>query len=335
MVWMLLIPFVVFAQVIRVEPASMERLGIRTQRVKIETQSPELRIPAQLKADASMSAEVYAPIEGIVKKLYAKEGDRVRKGQPLAEVYSPRIAELNAQIRMAKVRLQTAEDLLKREELLYKEEVIPYARYFSAKVEYERALSEYKALLQSRDSFGEVRGDNLLIRSPRSGVIVEQKAVLGSSVGLGSMLFKVQDYSRLWAYAYADPGFRLEGNSFLEYEGRLYPARLEWVSPRLDPATGKQVLRFVVENRDSSLKEGLKTQIVIRGKAQRGAWLPVSAVQRVKGQEVVFVRVKDGFELRRVRVLLSSGNRVMVEGLSDGEEVATEGVIFLKAQAER
>jgi cobalt-zinc-cadmium efflux system membrane fusion protein len=325
----------VLAQVMRVDQATVQKLGIRTQKVRVESHSPETRAPAQLKADMGKSVEVYSPLEGVVKRLYVREGDRVRRGQLLAEVYSPRIAELSAQIRMAQVRLQTAEEALKREELLYKEEVIPYARYFSAKVEYDRALAEYRALLQSRDSLGETRGDNLLVRSPGAGVMVEQKAVLGSSVGLGSPLFKVQDFSRLWAYAYAEPGLRVEGRSYLEYEGKLYPAVLEWVSPRLDPATGKQVLRFVVENTDGKLKEGLKAQIILRGKEQKGVWLPASALQKVRGEHVVFVRVQDGFEVRKVRVILSSGEKVLVEGISDGEEVAVSGVIFLRAQAEK
>ncbi len=335
MVWMLLIPFLVFAQVIRVEEAIMQKLGIKTQKVKVEVQSPELRLPAQLRADMGKSVEIYSPLEGIVKRIYIKEGDEVKKGQPLAEVYSPKVAELNAQIRMAHVKLQTAEENLKREELLYREEVIPYARYFSAKVEYDKALAEYRALLQSRDSLGEIRGEHLVIRAPNSGVVVEQKAVLGSSVGLGSPLFKVQDYSRLWAYAYAEPGFKVEGDSFVEYEGKSYPARLEWVSPRLEPATGKQVLRFVVENKDRRLKEGLKVHVILRGKLQRGVWLPKEAVQKVKGQDVVFVKTGEGFLPRKIKVLSSSEKAFLVDGLSEGEEVAISGVVFLKTQAER
>ncbi len=335
MVWMLLIPFLVFAQVIRVDQQTIQKLGIKTQRVKVESYSPQRSLPAQLMTDLKGAVEVYSPLEGIVRRLYTKEGDQVRKGQPLAEVYSPRVAELNAQIRMAQVRLQTAEENLKREELLYKEEVIPYARYFSAKVEYDKALAEYKALLQSRNSLGEIKGDHLVIRSPGSGVVVEQKAVLGSSVGLGSLLFKVQDYSRLWAYAYAEPGFRLEGNSFVEYEGRLYPARLEWVSPRLDPATGKQVLRFVVENKEGKLKEGLRVNLVVQSKPQRGVWLPKEAVQKVKGQDVVFVKVAEGFQPKKVKVLHVSDKALLVDGLSEDQEVAISGVIFLKAQAEK
>lgn len=335
MVWLLLIPILVFAQVIKVDQEVAQKLGIRTQRVKIESRSPEIRIPAQLKADQSKGVEVYSPLEGVIKRLYVKEGDKVKKGQLVAEVYSPRVAELNAQVRMAQVRLQSAEEALKREELLYKEEVIPYSRYFSAKVEYDRALAEYRVLLQSRSSLGEIREEKLLIRSPGDGVVVEQKVVLGSSVGLQSPLFKVQDFSKLWAYAYAEPGFKVDEKGYLEYDGKLYPAKLEWVSPRLDPATGKQVLRFAVENKDGRLREGLKVQVVIKGKEQKGVWLPAEAVQKVKGQEVVFVKVRDGFEVKKVRILFVSEGKVLVDGLLDGEEVAISGVIFLKAQAER
>lgn len=335
MVWLLLIPLFVFAQVIRVDQQLAQRLDIKTQKVRVENVSPEIRMPAQLKVDMSRGVEVHSPLEGVIKRMYVKEGDIVKKGQPLAEVYSPRVAELNAQLRLAQVRLQTAEDALKREELLYKEEVIPYARYYAAKVEYDKALAEYRALLQSRNSLGEIKGEDLLIRSPGYGVVVEQKAMLGSSVGLGSLLFRIQDYSKLWAYAYAAPGLKPEGRGFFEYDGKLYPASLEWTSPRLDPATGMQVLRFLVDNSDGKLKEGLKAHVVIKGKEQKGVWLPAVAVQRVRGQEVVFVKVREGFELRKVKALFTSGDKVLLDGISEGEEVAVGGVIFLKAQAEK
>ncbi|MCS6957293.1 MAG: efflux RND transporter periplasmic adaptor subunit [Aquificaceae bacterium] len=331
MVWMLLIPLLVFGQVIKVDENTMRKLGIRTQVVKVEDQKLEVRLPAVLRANPTLSVEIYPPIEGIVKRLHVKEGDRVSKGQLLAEIYSPKIAEINAQIRMAQVRLKNAEEALKREELLYKEEVIPYARYFSAKVEHERALSEYKALLESRSSLGEVRGDNLLVRSPKGGIVVEQKAVLGSSVGLQSPLLKIQDFSTLWAYAYAEPGFQPESEGFIEYENRIYPMKLEWISPRLEPQTGKQIIRFSVENRDGKLKDGIRVNVVLRKKGMRGVWLPSQAVQRMR-EDVVFVRNKEGFVAKSVRVLFREDERVLVQGLSDGEEVAVSGVIFLKAQ---
>ena len=335
MVWMLLIPLVVFANLIKVNEDTIQKLGIKTQPVKIEEARLEDSLPAVLKSDPSLSAEIYSPLEGIIKRLYVKEGDRVKKGQILAEIYSPRIAEINAQIRVLEVKLKKAQEVLKREELLYKEEVIPYARYFSAKVEYETALAEYKAMLQNRSSLGEIKEDSLIIRSPYSGVVLEQKVVLNSSVGLQSPLFKIQDYSRLWAYAYAEPDYKPEREGYVVWEEKQYPAKLEWISPKLDPKTGKLVLRFLVENKDYRLKEGLRVNIKVKGQGMRGFWLPAQAVQEVKGDPVVFVRVRDGFLPKKVKKLRQEGNRVLVEGLSQGDLVVIEGTIFLKSQVEK
>ncbi|MFN3598932.1 MAG: efflux RND transporter periplasmic adaptor subunit [Aquificaceae bacterium] len=335
MVWMLLIPLVVFANLIKVNEDTIQKLGIKTQSVKIEEARLEDSLPAVLKSDPSLSVEIYSLLEGVIKRLYVKEGDRVKKGQILAEIYSPRIAEINSQIRVLEVKLKKAQEVLKREELLYKEEVIPYAKYFSAKVEYETALAEYKAMLQNRSSLGEIREDNLIIRSPYSGVVLEQKAVLNSSVGLQSPLFKIQDYSRLWAYAYAEPSYKPKREGYVVWEEKQYSAKLEWISPKLDPQTGKLVLRFLVENKDYRLKEGLRVNIKAKGQGVQGFWLPAQAVQEVRGDSVVFVRVRDGFLPKKVKKLRQEGNRVLVEGLSQGDLVAIEGTIFLKSQVEK
>lgn len=331
---LLFIPLLLQAQVIKVDTKTMETLGIRVQKVKLTEEAKEVSFPAVLDWDKSATHEVYSPLEGIVKKLYVKEGSFVKRGQLLAEVFSPRLAELNAQIRMAQVKLKTAEENLKREELLYKEEVIPYARYFSAKVEYEKAKSEYSALLKNLSSFGEVRGNNLLLRSPIEGIVLEQKVASGSSVDLQKPLFKLQDTSKLWAYAYTDPTFSVKDVKavFIEFEGNRYSAKIDWVSPQLDPQTGKQVIRLSLR---APLKAGLKTRAVFSFGKYRGVWLPVQALQKVKGREVVFVKDKEGFKVYPVKALIEKDGLVLVEGLKEGQEVAVSGTIFLKAQAER
>lgn len=68
----------------------------------------------------------------------------LKKGQVLLTVYSPKIADIQANIEMAKVKVDTARQVLEREEMLYKEEVIPYVRYYNAKIEYQKAVGELK-----------------------------------------------------------------------------------------------------------------------------------------------------------------------------------------------
>lgn len=339
MVIFLLLPLLAFAQFIKVDDATLGKLDIRLYEVKPKEEKLELKLPARVEEYASLVAEVHSPITGVVKRLYVKEGDKVKKGSPLALVYSSQIADLQAQVRMAYARLRTAQETLKREELLYKEEVIPYARYYSAKVEYEKAKAEYEALLSSLRSYGEVVENALLVRSPISGVVVQQKVFVGSGVDPSKEMFKIHNHEKVWVYAYALPQdterVKKGTKGYVLWSGKRVEGFVDYISHEVDPNTKRVAIRLLVNNPKDLLRPGQMVDVVLEVGKVQGFWLPSQAVQRVKGQEVVFVRVQGGFQVRRVNKLKEENNMVLVEGLKAGERVAVSGLVFLKAQAER
>lgn len=336
---LLLVPFLVFAQVIEVKEEIIKKLGVKLYKVKTEEVKGEIRAPAKVSEYAPLVAEVYAPVSGIVKKLFVKEGDKVSKGSPLALIYSPQVADLQTQLRNAKVRLKTAEEVLKREELLYKEEVIPYARYYSAKIEYERAKGEYEALLLALKSLGEVREGGVLIRSPISGYVIEQKVFLGSGVDTSKEMFKIHSHEKLWVYAYLSPQDAERVKKGMKgcalWQERRICGKVDYVSHEVEPETKRVPVRILVDNKEDILRPGLMLEAILEVGRVKGTAVPVDALQELKGSSVVFVRVPKGFEVRKVRVIKRAGSWAVVEGLKEGEEVAISGLVFLKSQVER
>jgi cobalt-zinc-cadmium efflux system membrane fusion protein len=336
--WLLILPFLVFSQTVKLNKEVEQKLGIKLYTVRTTQVKQQLRLPSVVGEYSNLVAQVFPPVSGIVKKLFVKEGDKVKKGSPLALVYSPHIADLQAQIRMSEVKLKTAKETLSREEMLYKEEVIPYARYYSAKIEYERAKGEYQALLASLRSFGDVVGDALLIKSPIGGYVVEQKVFLGSGVEPSKEMFKIHSHEKLWVYAYALPEDALKVRKGMRgytiWQNYKAEGTVDYVSHEVDQNTKRVLIRLLVNNVKDLFKPGLMTETVIQTGSTWGVWIPLQAVQRVKDKDVVFVRVDGGFEIRTIRKLMQDGNNVLVEGLKDGEKIATSGLIFLKSQAE-
>ena len=336
---LLFLPFLVFSQSIKVDEKTQQKLGIKLYTVKQEEVKEKLTLPATVSEYAGLVAEVYSPVSGVIKKLYVKEGDRVKKGSPLALIYSPQVADLLTQIRNAEVRLKTAEETLTREEMLYKEEVIPYARYFSAKVEYEKSKGEYKALLLSLRSFGEVVGDSVLIRSPINGYVVEQKVFLGSGVDVSKEMFKIHGHEKLWVYAYALPEDAMKvkkgTKGYVLWQNIRVPGYVDYISHEVDKNTKRVPIRLLVDNRQDLLRPGLMATVELELGKVSGFWLPAEAVANVKGKDVVFVKTPEGFSVAEVKVLRREKDKVLVEGLKTGQQVAVSGVIFLKAQAEK
>lgn len=332
-------PYTVSPQTIKIEEETERKLDIKFYTVKSEREKEEIKLPARVSEHPDLVAEVHPPLSGIVKKLFVKEGDKVKKGAPLALIYSPQIAELQAQIRVIKVKMQTAQQTLEREETLYKEGVIPYARYYGAKIEYERIKGEYEALVENLKSFGEVVGDSILVRSPIEGYIAEQKVFTGSGVDTSKEMFKIHSHEKLWVYAYASP-YEVEKikkgmKGYVLWQGKKLEGIVDYISHEVDQNTKRVAVRILVENKNDILRPGVMTDALIELGEIKGIWIPAQAVQELRGDNVVFVKVPQGFEVRKVKVIKKIGDKILVEGLKEGEQIAITGIIFLKTQAEK
>lgn len=143
--------------------------------------------------------DVRSPIVGLMKHIYVKRGDVVRKGQKLAELDSgvERSAnesayaksQASAQVVSARNKLAAAKKKAKRFEQLYREEFVSAQARDDAKNEARLAQAELKLALESKriadidykTSSKEL--DRRIIRSPLNGVVMAQYLNAGSIVG--------------------------------------------------------------------------------------------------------------------------------------------------------
>ena len=322
---------------INMTETQMEELGIKLYEVKKVPSGKILKIPAEVEENPLLNYSVYSPVEGIVRRLYVKEGDYVKKSSPIAEIYSPELADLIGEVQMAKVRMESAKKVFERDKELYSQKVIPYNRFYNSMVEYERAEGEYEALLGKLKSYGEVKDYNLLLRSPGSGYVVSQRVALGDSVGLDSLLFKIHSHEVLWVYGWAEEGSTRELREGTEArvvssEGGL-PCLVDYLGHEVDRKTRRVKVRCVVKNRNHLLKPGMFVNLLVRTAGKPAILVPKSAVQEIEGKKIVFVRSKNGFEPREIKVLRElDGFYVLSDGLKEGEKVAVSGTVFLKTR---
>ncbi len=314
----------------------IKELGIKIETVKKDFTGRVIRIPGEVRENPLLSFKVYSPVKGIIKKLYVKEGDYVKRGEIIAEVYSPEIANLIGEIRMAKVRMKTARKRYERDKRLYEEGIIQYTRFFNSMIEYERAKGEYEALLERLRSYGEVRNYNLIIRSPGSGYVVEQKVVLGDSVGLDTLMFEIHSHEIMWVYGWAD-----ERTSFELKEGmkaRVISSvgnnecRIDFIGHEVDEKTRRVKVRCIAKNKNHELKPGMFVRLEIRLGGKKDIVIPKSAVQEIEGKPTVFVWKGGHFEPRTVKIKKVLDGYYVVEGLKEGEKIAVSGTVFLKTK---
>ncbi|GEM_PF-567963 len=322
---------------IHLKEENIRDLGIKVQRVERKPSGKLIKMPAEVRENPSLTFAIYSPAEGIIRRLFVKEGDLVRKGQKLAEIFSPEIAQLVGEIEMARVKTETARRIFERDKELYQQKVIQYTRFFTSKTEYERSKGELKALMERLKSFGEVEGYHLVIRSPAKGYVVDQRVKPGDSVGPDRKLFEVHYHQVLWVYGWS--GVSSSNSIKKGTQGKVITSlgevscSIDYIGHKVDPKTRRIPVRCIAENKGHILKPGMFVNLEVFTGGETAVVIPKRAVQDIEGKKVVFVRTDDGFEAREIHIEKEIDGYVVVEeGLKEGERIAVSGTVFLKTK---
>lgn len=160
-------------QTIEVDDQAVRALEIKTEPVKMGNVADLLQATGEVKAAETQAFDVNPNVSGVVKQVFAKQGDVVKKGETLAMVHSIEVADnltkllnektrINSEIAKVKtqyssdIRLQqNAVDLAKvtfdREEGLFKEGISAQKNFQVAKAAYQAAQVKLSTLQQRLD----------------------------------------------------------------------------------------------------------------------------------------------------------------------------------------
>jgi len=122
------------------------------------------------------------------------------------------------------------------------------------------------------------------------------------------------------------------------YPGRVFRGQVSYVDPKVDPQTRTAQARIELANPGQQLKIGMYVNVAFGALASTASTVPVvpvSAVQNVGNHQVVFVATGDPnvFAMRPLRVgPETNGYFPVLEGLSVGDRIVTEGSFMLRAE---
>jgi cobalt-zinc-cadmium efflux system membrane fusion protein len=304
-------------------------------------------------------------VDGIVMFLDAQVGDRVSKGAVLGGMHSTVVHEAWAAYRKAMAdrrRQETelnyaqqsearAERLLAARALSEQEVARAHADRIAAQEGLDMARTEVRRSEEELEHLGITSGDDptgesgeqIPVRTPIAGVVLERLVTAGTAVTPGTPLFVVSDLSQLWAVAEVDEARlstlvvgRTADVTVSAYPGARFPARVAFIGDTVNPSTRRVTVRCVVPNADRRLKPNMYASVSLgTGEPRRVVAVPAAAVQEMNGTRVVFVESASGRFLPRSIVTGEEENgRVEIEkGLAAGERVAVRGSFLLKSQA--
>lgn len=320
--------------------ASAAMIGVETGRGEPGRLGNAIKCLAELAFNQNRLAQIVAPVGGIVQTVDADLGNRVEEGQTVASLWSASIAEAVAK---AVLTHQT----LERERRLRAERVTAEADLQEAEATHRAACQQLRTLgftEEQIDRLSHKPADAVLldVRAPFAGEIVERNAVRGSLVDAGKALFVVTDRSVMWAelsipeteLSCVQPGQTVE-ITVDALPGRTFTGRLTWIGPAVDERTRMARARAEIPNPDGHLRDKMFARArIVTGASEGALMIPASAIQRVDGKPLVFVKLADDlFEARSVRLGARQGDeQEVVRGLSPQDAVVIQSGFAVKSQ---
>jgi multidrug efflux pump subunit AcrA (membrane-fusion protein) len=329
-----------------IDAAQRAAFGIETTPAAADDAAFSKPYPGKIAVPNAQLRVVSAPLEGVVESLLVAEGESVAAGQTLALVRSQGLLALQASFLESLTRRQLSGKTLARDRKLYNEGIVAQRRLLESQATHrEMATAEARdrqALVlagMSEQAIEELarsqRLNTLLeVKSPLSGVVLEQMATGGQRLVTADPLYRVGDLSSLWVEVHVPLdalGALAPGDKVVLSQG--LSASVITVGRMVHGADQGVLVRAEVSEGAAALRPGQFVEARLRQAAGGPALrLPARALVRIGGVETVFVERTDGYEPVAVGVLAREAADVVVSGpLAPGDPVVVSGTVALKA----
>lgn len=337
-----------FAEELVLSSSQSKTLGIVTTPLPAKQQGELAGLPAQVVIPGNQLFTISTPLAAMVEQTLVGVGDSVRKGQPLAVLQSPALAEAQRGLLQSSTQAQLAKENLARDEQLWKDGIISESRYRATQSMYREAsaaFAERKQMLRlsgmSDAEITRMQSENMLssqltITSPINGVVLEKTASAGQRLDAAIPLFKVAQLSPLALEIQAP----LASTNELKVGARVtVPAygakgKLTAIGHSLSGGNQTILLRALIQDGAHNLRPGqfVEASIDTIG-GTRDQWsIPNGALARIGSKVVIFIETPQGYRSETVTVLHEGANNSVVTSKLKGDErIAVSGVSALKA----
>ncbi len=325
------------SSVVQVRPGTEQLIGIKVESVEKAPWSQTIRMPGKVVPDENRIFKITASTDGWVRKIYSPTTDTlVRKDELLATFYAPEFfSALKAYLYALKSlnRFETSGNETKEQIELTNANLENYKISLRNLGMTERQLDEIQRTGKGTD--------NVEIRAPASGFILNRNVSYGQRFEKGLDLYSIADLSRVWIVAdiydnaalLARPGMRMKVSS--PYLRKSIYARLTDVPPKFDPATRTLKLRLTADNPGNRLRPDMFVDVEFEVDMPPAITVPMDAVLDSGLKKTVFVDLGNGsFEPRKVETGRTSDDRVeIVKGLTAGERIVVSGNFLIDSES--
>jgi Cu(I)/Ag(I) efflux system membrane fusion protein len=309
--------------IVSIAPGVVQNLGIRTSIVEQREVSQEVRAVASIAVNENRIEVVQTRVAGWVERLSVRaQNEFVKKGQLLAEIYSPELFAAQQEFALALRADDAALITAGRQRLM--------------------SIGLDKTQIARLEKTGEPQR-RVGYYAPTDGVITELGIRAGAQVSPGMTLYTLADLSQVWINAEV-PEAQAAGlqagapvRAMLSgLSDRTFDGRIDYVVPEVDLQTRTVKVRAVIDNKDGALKPGMFAEVLL-GSGSRHTALMVASESLIRtGTRTMVIVAESAGRYRPTEVKAGSqrdGFTEVLEGLQAGQNVVSSGQFLIDSEA--
>ena len=309
---------------VEISNAVINSMGVRSEAVTEQTLWRYIETVGRIEYDETRLAHVHPRAEGWMEKLNLRvEGDPVKKGQVIGEIYSPEI--LNAQVDFLIALNQSA-----------------------GTVRMQKARNQLRLLGVPESTISRIqkRGESLNtvpMVAPTSGVVTKLGMREGMFVKPEMEILTIADLESIWVlvdvYEHQIDWLAVGQSAEIKvpaYPGRAWEGKVEYIYPELDPKSRTLKVRLAFANPGGVLKANMFANVAIYGGPKREVLtVPAEAVIETGKRSSVVLALGEGrFQPVDVVTGMRSNDRVEVlSGLKAGDQVVISGQFLIDSES--
>lgn len=317
--------------VISMSAAALQLAGVSTTFVEKSQPVKRIRLNGKVLADERLMTSQSSHLSGRIEKLLVNfTGEYVRKGEPIATIYSPDMVTAQEELFEANKTKETQPHLFNSAKEKLKN--------------WKLSDQQIEEILEKKETQGVFS-----IRADVSGYVTKKMINPGDYITRGETLFEIANLSKVWilfdVYE-ADMNWIKKGNPITftvsSLPGKSFEGKLTYIDPVINPTTRVAKARLELQNSEGILKPEMYVTGWVEAELSEfpsALIVPKSAVMWTGERSVVYIKSvtdnRTGFLMREVTLGPSLGKSyVVLEGLEEGEEIASHGTFSIDAAAQ-
>lgn len=324
-------------QTVKLSPSQQVLANVQTEKAKLKEFSGEKTFNGYVKINEKKFAHISTAVSGKIVQMFVNfEGQYVKYGQQVLEIYSPELVATKKEYLLA---LDNLNQVMKSGNTIAIEQAQSLVNAS------RQRLSLWEMTHQQIDELERTRNveKNTTLYSRYSGVITKKYVHVGHWAMAGEDIYDVADMSTVWVIAniYESDMQYIRNGQMVEITSSAYPdetirAQINFVNPVFNAESRTLEVRIDVSNKESKLKPDMFVKVKVNTYKDQLVAVSKNAVIRKGDEDIVYVETQKGVYVpRQVKVKFEQdGYYAISDGLKAGEVVVSSGGFLIDSESQ-